>query len=99
MLSLVAAAGITLINPEGKKYFKERGVTLWISGTKAQALPNGVAGIEVITDMSNGGRSRRVYVLAEPMGYGIDCETYTGAWEKLEPFFARIIASLTFRKP
>jgi len=80
-----------------EKYFKERKVMLTGTGKRPQALPNGVAGIEVITDMSNGGRSRRVYVLAEPIGYLIDCETYTGAWEKLEPVFAGIISSLTFR--
>ena len=82
-----------------EKFFKERGVVLTGPEKRPQPLPNGVTGIETIVDMSNGGRSRRVFVFAEPIGYVIDCETYTGAWEKLEPVFSRIIASLTFRKP
>jgi hypothetical protein len=82
-----------------EKYFKERGVMLTGTGKRPLPLPNDIAGIEVITDMSNGGRSRRVYAFTEPVGYVIDCETYTGSWEKFEPVFARIIASLTFRKP
>lgn len=83
-----------------EKYFKERGVTLWASEKRPLPLPNGASGMEVLTDMSNGGRSRRVYLLAASIGYVMDCETHTGAWEKFEPFFARIIASLTFgRKP
>jgi hypothetical protein len=82
-----------------ERHFKERGVMLTGTGKRPMALAGGVTGIEVITDMSNGGRSRRVFVLAEPLGYVIDCETYTGSWERYEPVFARIIASLSFRKP
>lgn len=81
-----------------EKFFKERGVALTGPERRPLPLPGGVAGVETLVDMSNGGRSRRVFVLAEPIGYVIDCETYTGAWEKFEPVFARIIASLTFGK-
>ena len=81
-----------------EKYFGARGVRLKTSGGRLLALANDVAAIDVLTDMSNGGRSRRIYVVSRPLGFIVDCETLASNWEKVEPVFARVIASLTFPK-
>ena len=59
------------------------------------SLPNDVIGNDVLTEILSGGRSRRIYVLADTGGYVIDCETYAKNWGKLEPSFDRIINSFT----
>jgi hypothetical protein len=81
-----------------ERYFGARGVRLKTSGAHPLALANDVAAIDVLTDMSNGGRSRRIYVVSRPIGFVVDCETHARNWEKLESVFARLIASLTIPK-
>jgi tetratricopeptide (TPR) repeat protein len=78
-----------------EKYFRDRGTTVRSSPKERLSLPNGVIGIDVVNDILSGGRSRRIYVLAKPIGYMIDCETYAANWAKFEPFFAEIIASFS----
>ena len=64
------------------------------------SLPNGVVGVEVVREIRGGGRSRRIYMLADGAAYNIDCETYASGWEQFAPFFAQIISSFTLeRKP
>ena len=83
-----------------EQYFKDRGVQVRSSPKQRISLPNEVSGVDVLTEILSGGRSRRIYVLADGVGYGIDCETHATNWEKLEHFFARIIGSFTLeRKP
>lgn len=83
-----------------RQFFKEKGTTTRSSPKQRISLPNDVIGIDVLTEILSGGRSRRIYVLADGVGYNIDCETYASNWEKLAPFFAQIISSFTLeRKP
>ena len=83
-----------------EKYFKDRGVQVRSSPKQRILLPNEVSGVDVLTEILSGGRSRRIYVLADAVGYGIDCETFATNWGKLELFFSRIIGSFTLeRKP
>jgi hypothetical protein len=64
------------------------------------SLPNGVVGVDVVREIRGGGRSRRIYMLADGVAYSIDCETYANGWEQFAPFFAQIISSFTLeRKP
>ena len=80
------------------KHFKDRGVAVRHAPIRRITLENGASGIDVTTEILSGGRSRRIYVLANAVGYGIDCETHATNWGKLEPFFARIISSFTLEK-
>ena len=84
---------------ESERLFRDSGVTVRSLATQKISLPNEVIGNDVVTEILSGGRSRRIYVLANAGGYDIDCETYAQNWEKLEPFFARIIGSFTLDKP
>jgi len=84
---------------ESERLFRDSGVTVRSLATQKISLPNEVIGNDVVTEILSGGRSRRIYVLANAGGYDIDCETYAQNWEKLEPFFARIIGSFTLEKP
>ena len=79
-------------------YFREKGTSTRSSPKQPITLPNGVVGIDVTTDILSGGKSRRIYVLVDGVGYGIDCETYASKFEKLEPFFDRIIRSFSLEK-
>jgi len=81
-----------------EKYFGARGVRLKTSGARPLVLANDVAAIDVLTDMSSGGRSRRIYVISKPLGFIVDCETRAGNWDKVESVFARVIASFTIPK-
>ena len=83
---------------QNDQFFKEKGTKTRSSPKQRITLPNDVIGIVVTTEILSGGKSRRIYVLADGVGYGIDCETYAGNWEKLEPSFARIMSSFTLEK-
>jgi len=65
---------------------------------KKISLPNDVIGNDVLSRIVGGGKSRRIYVLAEGRAFGIDCETYEKDWDRLEPFYDRIIRSFTLGK-
>lgn len=87
-----------LMQAYSERSFKERGVGVRSSPKQPISLPNDVTGIDVTTEIFSGGKSRRVYVLANGIGYVIDCETYVQKWEELSPFFGRIISSFTLEK-
>jgi hypothetical protein len=78
--------------------FKGKGTETRSSPKQRITLPNDVVGIDVTTEILSGGMSRRIYTLADGVGYLIDCDTYASNWEKLEPSFARIIRSFTLEK-
>jgi len=59
------------------------------------SLPNDVIGNDVLSRIVGGGKSRRIYVLADGRALGIDCESYEKDWDRLEPFYDRIIRSFT----
>ena len=80
-----------------ERYFARKGVSLESSPKQRISLPGDVIGVEVLTGFPSGGRSRRVYILADGVGYTIDCESAEN-WEKLQPFFTRIISSFTLEK-
>src|SRR2546427_11375622 len=80
---------------DNKRRFKERGLLFAISARRPISLPNGIIGNDVLADILPGGRSRRIYVLADGRGLIVDCETYARLWRELEPVFNRIINSFT----
>lgn len=82
------------------QHFKDRGVAVRDAPKRQISLRNGASGIDVTTEILSGGRSRRIYVLGDTVGYHIDCETNAANWAKLEPFFSGIIGSFSpERKP
>ena len=89
-------ADTTLANNE--QYFRDRGQVFVISARRQISLPNDIAGIDVLTGIGAGGKSRRVYILVDPRGFMIDCETYAKGWDRLEPFYDRIVKSFTIGK-
>ncbi len=86
----------TLVNAE--RFFKDRGKLFAILARRRISLPNNIIGNDVLTEIGPGGRSRRIYVLAEGEVFVMDCETYVKNWERLEPTFDRIIRSFTLGK-
>lgn len=62
------------------------------------SLPNDVIGNDVLARTMGGGKSRRIYILADGRAFGIDCETYEKDWDRLEPFYDRIIRSFKLGK-
>ena len=89
-------ADTTLANNE--QYFRDRGQVFVISARRQISLPNDITGIDVLTGIGAGGKSRRVYILVDPRGFMIDCETYAKDWDRLEPFYDRIVKSFTMGK-
>jgi len=77
---------------------QEDGIQVRASSRKNIPLPNSVAGIEVMREMSNGGRSRVVFILADGMSYILDCETSVRMWDTLAPVFDKTINSFTVEK-
>jgi len=62
------------------------------------SLPNDVIGNDVLARIMGGGKSRRIYILVDGRAFGIDCETYEKDWDRLEPFYDRIIRSFRLGK-
>jgi hypothetical protein len=56
-------------------------------------LPNGITGLDVMSDNSAGGRAREIFVLANSVGYLISCETSIHYWKTLASHFDKIINS------
>jgi tetratricopeptide (TPR) repeat protein len=77
------------------EYFKGRGQTFVVLSRQDITLSSGVKGIEVIVEIGPGGKSRRVYMLADGRVYVVDCETYLEDWPKLESVYDQIINSFT----
>jgi len=86
----------TLANSE--RYFRDRGHVFVISARRQISLPNDIIGNDVLTGIGAGEKSRRVYILADGRGFMLDCETYVKDWDRLEPFYDRIVRSFTLRK-
>ena len=74
---------------------KQQGFASVISDQHRISLPRDVIGNDVLVDIVPGGRSHRIFVLADGRGFGIDCETAAENWERLGPFFDRIVSSFT----
>ncbi len=73
----------------------EKGFMSIILAQRRISLPNDIIGNDVLVDILPGGKSRRIFSLADGQGYIINCETAAKNWGKLEPFFERIISSFT----
>ncbi len=76
-----------------KLYFVDKGQVFGVLARTKISLPNTVVGSDVLTEIGPGGKSRRVYILADGQGFAIDCETYAKDWDRLAPFFEQIIRS------
>jgi tetratricopeptide (TPR) repeat protein len=81
--------------PHDEEYFKDRGQTFGVLSRQDITLSSGVSGVETIAEIGPGGKSRRVYMLADGRAYAIDCETYLADWPKLESVYNQIINSFT----
>lgn len=86
------------LHAHNERYFRDRGQVFVILARRRITLPNDIVGNDVLTEIGPGGKSRRIYVLADGRGFTIDCETYAKNWERLEPLYDRIIGSFTLRK-
>ena len=84
-----------LMLAQTEQFLKQKGLVSVILSRRRISLPNDIAGYDVLVDILPGGRSRRIFVLADGQAYALDCETYAKNWEKFEPFFKRIINSFT----
>jgi len=78
-----------------EQLFKDKGRVFVILARRRISLPNDIIGNDVLTEIGPGGKSRSIFVLAEGRGFVVDCETYAANWERLEPFYDRIITSFT----
>jgi len=76
----------------------ERATDRVVLARRQISLPNDVIGNDVLTRILGGGKSRRIYTLSDGRGFAIDCETYDKDWDRLEPFYDRIIRSFTLGK-
>jgi len=76
----------------------ERAPNRVILGRRKISLTNDVIGNDVLARIVGGGKSRRVYILADGRFFGIDCETYEKDWDRLEPSYDRIVRSFTLGK-
>jgi hypothetical protein len=74
--------------------FKRRGLEVAISSRQQIVLLSGITGTNVLVEIVPGGRSRRIFVLADGNGLVVDCETYAANWQKLAPTFDRIMGSI-----
>ncbi len=77
---------------------QKEGVQVRVTSRKNISLPKGVTGIEVIREISGGGRSRVVFVLADGMSYILDCQTDVRMWDIIAPLFEQIISTFTLEK-
>jgi hypothetical protein len=80
------------------------GVHVSATSRRNVSLSGGVTGLEVIREMrvkdktSGDARSRAVFVVADGMGYILDCRTDARMWDTLAPLFEQIISSFTLQK-
>lgn len=83
------------------EHMKGRGIKVRRRDRKPISLPNGVTGVDVLTEVDvAGGRSRSIFVLADGVGYSMHCETSVKSWDDVAPFFTQILTSFALdRKP
>jgi hypothetical protein len=81
-----------------ERFIRGRGQAFVILARRRISLQNEIIGNDVLVEIGPGGKSRRILVLVDGRGFAIDCETYATNWEKLDPFFERVINSFTFGK-
>ena len=77
---------------------KRRGIGVRRGTKQSITLPNQIVGVSVTTEILAGGRSRSVFVLADGVGYMMDCETSAKSWDRFATSFERIINSFTIEK-
>lgn len=89
------ADGALRRNAEG---MQEDGIQVRVVSRKSITLSNGITGIDVMREMSSGGKSRNVFILTDGMSYIVDCETSARMWDTLAPLFEQILHSFTVEK-
>mgnify|MGYP001577310218 CR=1 FL=1 len=83
---------------ENERFFRGRGQAFVILKRQRISVPNDVIGNDVLVEIGPGGKSRRIFILADGRGLIVDCETYIKNWERLEAGYGIIISSFTLGK-
>lgn len=83
---------------QGAEHMNSQGIRVRRTNRQRISLPNGIEGIDVLSEISTSGRSRTIFALVDGVGYVLDCETSVNRWESFAPVFAKIIGSFTLEK-
>ena len=80
------------------QFFRDRKQRFGVLERKRITLPNRIVGNDVLAEIGQGQRSRRIYALADGRGFAIDCESDSTNWSAVEADYQRIVASFTVRR-
>ena len=78
---------------QSARHMEGQGIRVRRTGRTHILLAQDITGVSVLTEISDKGKSRSVFVLANGVGYTIDCETSWRSWDLLAPLFEQILTS------
>ena len=76
-----------------EQYDRRSGLTMTVSSRRQITLPDGTPAVDVIVEISPGGRSHQLYTVKGGKAYDVNAETYVTSWDKFSPDFDRMLTS------
>ena len=80
-----------------RQLYEAKNINYVVVSRKKIQIDKNTIGIDVLSELRPGGKSRRLYFLVENRAFGVDAETYAEEWDQFVSQFDRILR--TFRLP
>lgn len=75
------------------EYDRRSGLTTTVSSRRQTALSDGTPAVDVVIEISPGGRAHHLYTVKNGKAYTVNAETYVTSWDKYSPDFDRMLTS------